>query len=39
MIDACKQYNKVPVFYAYIIAFEARHQIGLDDCNVAPYWK
>ena len=38
MIDACKQYNKIPVFYSYIIAFESRAQIGLNDCNVDPYW-
>ena len=34
MIDACNKYNIIPVFYAYIIAFEARLKHGFKDCNV-----
>ena len=34
MIDICKQQNKIPVFYAYIIAFEARYNQGIQDCDV-----
>lgn len=26
--------NKMPLFYAYIIAFEARTKAGLKDCDV-----
>ena len=33
MIKKCLQLNKVPVFYAYIIAFEARRAEKLYDCN------
>jgi hypothetical protein len=36
MIDICKNNNKIPVFYSYIIAFEARKSAGLQDCNVDP---
>ena len=36
MIDECKKQNKLPVFYAYLIAFEARHKYGFNDCDVDP---
>ena len=36
MIDKCKQFAKTPVFYAYIIAFQARAMMGLQDCDVDP---
>ena len=36
MIDECKKINKLPVFYSYIIAFEARQRQGLQDCDVSP---
>jgi hypothetical protein len=35
MLDACKQYGKMPVFYGYIIAFMARRELGLQDCDVS----
>lgn len=34
MLEACKLYNKIPLFYAYVIAFEARLKLGLQDCDV-----
>ena len=37
MINACKANGKIPVFYAYIIAFEARYRADLQDCDVRPY--
>ena len=36
MIDICKKSSKIPVFYAYIIAFQARKDKGLQDCNIDP---
>ena len=36
MIDICKKSSKIPVFYAYIIAFQARKDRNLQDCDVAP---
>lgn len=36
MIKKCKQLGKIPVFYGYIIAFEARAKNGLQDCDVDP---
>ena len=36
MIKHCKLKNKLPVFYSYIIAFEARTKQGLQDCDVDP---
>jgi len=36
MIKHCKQKSKLPVFYSYIIAFEARTKQGLKDCDVDP---
>ena len=34
MIQKCKQLNKIPVFYAYMIPFEARVKFGYQDCDV-----
>jgi hypothetical protein len=34
MLKRCMEFNKIPVFYAYIIAFEARAMWGLQDCNM-----
>ena len=34
MLRKCKELNKIPVFYAYVIAFEARNAWGLKDCNM-----
>ena len=34
MIQKCKQLNKIPVFYAYMIPFEARAKFGYQDCDV-----
>ena len=34
MINKMKDLGKTPVFYAYMIAFEARVAWGLQDCNV-----
>jgi len=34
MLNVCLKYNKIPLFYAYVIAFEARAMQGLQDCNV-----
>ncbi|CAF0944901.1 unnamed protein product [Brachionus calyciflorus] len=36
MINKCKQYKKLPVYYAYVIAFEARAKFGFQDCDVHP---
>ena len=36
MISKCKQLNKIPLFYAYVIAFEARAKYGYKDCDVDP---
>lgn len=33
MLELCKSSNKVPVFYAYVIAFEARSNWQLSDCD------
>jgi hypothetical protein len=35
MIKQCISKNKIPLFYSYIIAFEARAKAGLQDCDVA----
>lgn len=37
MLKKCKQYDKIPVLYAYVIAFEARSKQGLQDCDVVLY--
>ena len=37
MIKAVKGAGKIPVFYAYIIAFEARYRADLQDCDVRAY--
>lgn len=34
MLDFCTKNNKIPLFYAYVIAFEARAMKGLQDCDV-----
>ncbi len=34
MLQKCKTLNKTPVLYSYIIAFTARRDLGLMDCNV-----
>lgn len=34
MINTCLKQNKLPVFYSYIVAFEARNKQGLKDCDV-----
>jgi hypothetical protein len=36
MIDICKSGSKIPVFYSYIIAFQARKDKGLQNCNIDP---
>jgi len=36
MIKATKKAGKIPLFYAYIIAFEARYRKNLQDCDVSP---
>lgn len=35
MIRATKAAGKIPLFYAYIIAFEGRFRKGLQDCDVS----
>jgi hypothetical protein len=37
-IKKCNQLGKIPLFYAYIIAFEARAKKGIQDCDVDPKW-
>lgn len=34
MLKKAKQLNKIPVLYAYVIAFEARNAWGLKDCDM-----
>ena len=34
MLDVCTKNGKTPLFYAYVIAFEARAMKGLQDCDV-----
>ena len=34
MLETCIKLKKLPVFYSYIIAFEARNKQGLKDCDV-----
>jgi hypothetical protein len=34
MLNTAKRLSKVPVFYAYVIAFEARNRQDLQDCDV-----
>jgi hypothetical protein len=34
MVDSCIKYNKIPLYYGYIIAFMARDEWGLQDCDV-----
>ena len=34
MLGLCASNNKIPVFYAYVIAFEARAMWQLQDCDV-----
>lgn len=36
MLNYCKIFRKVPLFYAYVIAFEARAMLGYQDCDVHP---
>ena len=36
MIKAVKKAGKIPLFYAYVIAFEARYRKNLQDCDVSP---
>jgi hypothetical protein len=36
MVRTAQRLNKIPVFYGYIIAFEARYRQGLQDCDVNP---
>ena len=35
MIKATKKAGKIPLFYAYIIAFEARYRKNLQDCDMS----
>lgn len=35
MLEACTNYSKIPVFYAYVIAFEARSKWNLQDCDAS----
>jgi hypothetical protein len=34
MVNRTLKLNKIPAFYAYIIAFQARADWGLQDCDV-----
>lgn len=34
MLEKCRTSKKTPVFYSYVIAFEARTKQGLHDCDV-----
>lgn len=36
MVEKAKRLGKMTLFYAYIIAFQARADIGLQDCDVNP---
>lgn len=36
MLEAAVAQKKLPVFYGYVIAFEARVKAGLQDCDVDP---
>lgn len=36
MLRMCRKYKKVPLFYAYVIAFEARATRNINDCDVDP---
>jgi hypothetical protein len=36
MLNCCIKNGKIPLFYAYVIAFEARNMMGLQDCDVDP---
>lgn len=36
MVKKAKAFGKIPLFYAYIIAFEARAKFGFQDCDVHP---
>jgi hypothetical protein len=36
MLRKAKSMGKTPVFYAYVIAFEARAKLGIQDCDVNP---
>jgi hypothetical protein len=33
MLDVALKYNKIPLFYSYIIGFEARAALDLKDCD------
>lgn len=35
LLEACRNHNKTPVFYSYIIAFLGRRDNGLGDCDVS----
>ncbi|NLW33361.1 MAG: carbohydrate-binding protein [Fibrobacter sp.] len=35
LLETCRNHNKTPVFYSYIIAFLARRDNGLGDCDVS----
>jgi hypothetical protein len=37
MVKKCKKLNKIPVFYAYMIPFEARARFKFQDCDVDPW--
>ena len=37
MINKCKQLGKMPLFYGYIIAHEARARKGYQDCDMGSY--
>ena len=34
MIKKCIEQNKIPLFYAYVIPFEARYRQDIQDCDV-----
>jgi hypothetical protein len=36
MIKKCKQLGKMPVFYAYVTAFEIKARLNVQDCDVHP---
>lgn len=38
MVQECVNKNKTAVFYAYVIAFEARYNKSLQDCDVDQYY-
>ena len=38
MLNKAKALGKTPLFYGYVIAFEARAKSKIQDCDVDPNW-